>query len=270
MTLRQESLIEAFALNPELLSESETADVIALINESEEAEALHAWFGTFYEAFVSHQYVVSEKVHRFVERLCNRPDIVRLVPRRTVRRDSRTGQIAAPKLAAATRMHRAFELIGSSMATDGRTDVRFIRDVSAKRVRIYIVSEQEALYRNVLLLFEGSSVLLLTDESGHTSIDEGLFGQLGLIERTCLIRPMHSQFDVDPKDLGNELTAVGPSNASMRAQATHEKLRFEFDSGAIIAFGGVGPSPDWRHIQTGAHIDLTGSGPKAFTVRVYG
>jgi len=156
------------------------------------------------------------------------------------------------------------------MASDGRTDVRFIRDVAAKRIRIYVVSERDALYKSALLLFEGSSVLLLTDDNGHTSIDERLFEQLGLIERTALIRPMNSQFDVNPKDLGREKTSVGPRKVSMYAHASHDTMSFEFDSEATIAFGRFELSQDWRHIQPGAQIDLSESGSKPFSVRVYG
>lgn len=269
MTLQQESLIEAFALNPSSLSEAETSEVISLINSSEEATALHSRLQSFYEAFNSQEYVVTQRLERFIDHLSGLRSVIRLRPRRTVRQDSRTGSIAAPKLAAATRMHRAFELIGSSMAEDGLTDVRFIRDVAAAKVRIYIISDDEKSTRNALLLFDGSSVHIMTDELGQASIEERQFEQLRLIERNAFIRPVQYTFQVDPKELGQEWTRVGREESSMRAKATSSDVYVDFNEDELVAFRENRADGDWQRIEINTRIDLSEAGPSPFRIRVY-
>ena len=249
MTLQEEALIEAFALDPAKLSTDESEQAISLIGSDAKAAAQYAYLDRFYRGFErTAGAAMSTQLDGFIKRLLEVPSALILRPRRTVLRDSRTGTVSTPRIAASTKLHRAFELLGSNISDDGLTNVRFIQDHETARVRIYVVSSLDLLRQNALLLFQGSSCLLMTDQTGQASIERDLFDQLGLLERSVLLRPLCHEFSVSVPDLGEACSDVGTHSMAVSASNKAGKLCLSFRPEDGVLFGQTTTSDIWKHV----------------------
>lgn len=272
MDRRTESLLEGFALNPGLLSESEIEQVSRLLEESQEAAYLFRYFQAFYAEFNSAGYsFVSEKVRAFLSGLLDSGRVVRLKPRTSTIRDARSGTVLQQRMAAASGVRRKFELLGSSLSADDNINIRFLHDVDNQVVRVFVVSEESSAYADAMVMFEDSGVFLITNEKGEARMEYEVFMGLHLLEREVFLRPMTEQIAIEAAELASSLSPLPyKSEFQIKANLANDRLTLIVQEDICTVICRLDESPDWILLPTGEPWTFEGAGKSRLSLRIYG
>lgn len=274
MTSRQESLVEALALNPDLLSAADRAEAENLLEQNSQAATLFVYFQSFYKEFGSgHQTFFSERARQFLEGLLQDNRLIRLAPRKATLSDPDSGSTIRSRLAASsTSLRKKFELLGSSMSSDGETNVRFIKDQDSGSVLVYSISRNQDHVANAMILFEDTGVFLVTDGGGRAEIDVKLFDGLNLLGRTIYLRPLSSEVTIETRDLSEDLSSIPYVNEEVKVKAALSAgtLLLEPESEAHVVLGSLDGSSEWKLIPSGETTSVPGASSKKLFLRIYG